>query len=125
MFFCRDIKISTLHKSVGALCIRASTTEARNIGRILKSWNSICSNPCFAKYSSMKFTALVGIMGGMLASSAEDSWVRDPIESNQTIELICAASLRSTQHYGKRTNTCWLGIRIMCPSGTTWLSANC
>jgi hypothetical protein len=54
MFICRGIKISTLHTSVGELCIRTSTTEARNIGRILISWNSICSNPCFAKYSSMK-----------------------------------------------------------------------
>jgi len=25
----------------------------------LISWNTICSNPCFAKYSSMKFTAFV------------------------------------------------------------------
>ena len=46
------------------------------------------------------------------------SWVRAPVDSNQTIKLVFDASLLSTQHYGQRTKTSWLwGITIMCPSG--------
>jgi hypothetical protein len=39
--------------------------------------------------------------------------------------LIFVASLVSTQHYGDRARTGRLGIRIMCPSGATCLSADC
>jgi hypothetical protein len=31
----------------------------------------------------------------------------------------------STQHYGERAKTGWLGIRIVCPSGMTCLPADC
>jgi hypothetical protein len=41
------------------------------------------------------------------------------------MELVCVASPLSTQHYGERAKTGWLGIMIMCPSGETCLSADC
>jgi hypothetical protein len=40
-----------------------------------------------------------------------------------TLKLVFVASLLSTQHKGERAKTGWLGIRIMCPSGATCLSA--
>jgi hypothetical protein len=43
----------------------------------------------------------------------------------KTIKLVCVASPPSTQHYGERTYTGWLGIRIMCQSGATGLPADC
>ena len=36
---------------------------------------------------------------------------------------ICCFSL-STQHYGEKAKSVWLGIGIMCPSGATYLSAD-
>ena len=39
-------------------------------------------------------------------------------------KLVFFASLLSTQHSGERAKTGWLGIRIMCTSGSTFLSAN-
>jgi hypothetical protein len=39
--------------------------------------------------------------------------------------LVFVASLLSTQHYGERAKTGWLGIRIVCPSGMTCLPADC
>jgi len=39
--------------------------------------------------------------------------------------LFFVASPLSTHHYGEGTKTGWLGIGIMCPSGTTCLSADC
>jgi hypothetical protein len=43
----------------------------------------------------------------------------------KTIKLAFAASLLSKQYYGFKTKTCWFGIKIMCPSGTTCLPADC
>ena len=42
-----------------------------------------------------------------------------------TITLEFVASLLSRQHYGERADNGWLGIRIMCPSGATFLSVDC
>ena len=42
--------------------------------------------------------------------------VRALIGSNQKKKVFVASPL-STQHYGERANTGWLGIRIMCQSG--------
>ena len=41
----------------------------------------------------------------------------------KTIKFV--ASPLSMQHYGERAKTGWLGIRIMCQSGVTCLSADC
>jgi hypothetical protein len=43
----------------------------------------------------------------------------------KTMKLVFVASLLSTQHWGERAKTGWLGIRIMCPSGATCLFADC
>ena len=44
---------------------------------------------------------------------------------SKTIKLVCVASPLSTQLKGERAKTGWFGIRIMCPSGATCLSADC
>jgi hypothetical protein len=46
------------------------------------------------------------------------------LDQTKTMQLVCVASLLSTQHKGERAKTVWLGIRIMCPSGTTGLSTD-
>ena len=43
----------------------------------------------------------------------------------KTIKWVFVAPPLSTQNYGGRAKTGWLGIRIMCPSGATCLSADC
>ena len=42
-----------------------------------------------------------------------------------TIKLVFVTSPLSMQHERERTKTGWLGIRLMCPSGETCLSADC
>ena len=37
------------------------------------------------------------------------------------IKLVIVAFPLSTQHLGERAKTGWIGIRIMCPSGVTFL----
>jgi hypothetical protein len=39
--------------------------------------------------------------------------------------LICIVSPLSTHNSGERAKTGWLGVRIMCSSETTCLSADC
>jgi len=58
------------------------------------------------------------VMVSVLASSAVDRLF-------ETIKLVCVTSLLRTQHSGERANTGCLGIRIICPSGATCLSADC
>ena len=41
------------------------------------------------------------------------------------MKLVCVPSPLSTQHQGERAKTICVGIRIMCPSGSTCLHANC
>jgi hypothetical protein len=43
----------------------------------------------------------------------------------KTIKLVFAVSLLCMQHYGVRAKTGWLGSGISCPSGATFLPANC
>jgi len=43
----------------------------------------------------------------------------------RTIKLVFVASPLSTQHYRERAKIGWLGIRIMCPNGVTFLPADC
>ena len=50
----------------------------------------------------------------------EPDWIKQ-----KTITLVFVASLLSTQHYGQRAKTGWLGIRIICQSGAPCLSADC
>jgi uncharacterized membrane protein len=42
-----------------------------------------------------------------------------------TITLVFTASLLSTQYYWVSTKTGWLWIRIVCPSGVTFVHAKC
>ena len=43
----------------------------------------------------------------------------------KTIKFLFVAYLLSTQHWGERATTGWLGIRIMCLSRVTCMSADC
>jgi hypothetical protein len=43
----------------------------------------------------------------------------------RTMLFVFVASPLSTQHYGERAKIGWLGIRIMCPNGVTFLHADC
>ena len=72
----------------------------------------------------IKINRIGGVMVSVLASNAVD---RGPGRSNlyNTITLVFVASPLSTQHAGERTNPEWPGIRIMCLSGATCLSAGC
>jgi len=47
-----------------------------------------------------------------------------PVEPS-TIQLVFVASPLSIQHEEVRAKTGWLGIRIMCTSGATCLTADC
>ena len=50
--------------------------------------------------------------------------IPDRVKS-KTIKLVFVASPLSTQHEGERAQTDVHGIRIMCPSGATYLTADC
>ena len=56
-----------------------------------------------------------GVMVSVLASSAIDRGFEPRSGQPSTITLVFVASTKSTQHYGERAKTGWLGIRIMCP----------
>ena len=43
----------------------------------------------------------------------------------KTIKLVFVASPLNSQYSGERANTGWFGIRIMCPYGVTYQSADC
>jgi hypothetical protein len=43
----------------------------------------------------------------------------------RTIKLVFVASPLSTRHYEERAKIGWLGIRIICPNGVTFLPADC
>jgi hypothetical protein len=66
-----------------------------------------------------------GIVVSMLASSAVDRGFVPGRVKPKTMKLVFVAFLQSTQHLGERTKTSWLGIRILCPSGASCLSADC
>ncbi len=56
------------------------------------------------------------IIGGVMVSVPSSS------VKPKTIILVFFSS---PLHYEERAKTGWLGIRVMCPSGTTCLSAEC
>ena len=64
-------------------------------------------------------------MVSVLASSAVDRGFEPGRVKPKTMKLVFVAFLQSTQHLGERTKTSWLGIRILCPSGASCLSADC
>ena len=67
-------------------------------------------------------------MVSVFASSAIDCGyeLRSCLEQ-KNIKLVFVASPLRTQHSGERTRLVgtWLGIRIMCPSGATYLPNDC
>jgi hypothetical protein len=64
------------------------------------------------------------MVSGFTSSAVDRGFTPSRVKPN-TIQLVRVASPLSTQHSGERAKTDWLGIRIMCPSGTTCLPADC
>ena len=64
-------------------------------------------------------------MVGVLASSAVYRGFNPRLGQTKDYKLVFVASSLSTQHQGVRAKTGWLGISIMCPSGTTCLPGDC
>ena len=79
------------------------------------------------KKSSFFFQNRIGgVMVSVLASECDRSWFRPPIGSNQRfyeIGICCFSAKHAALR--EKSKTVWLGIRLMCPSGTTCLSADC
>ena len=65
------------------------------------------------------------VMVSVLASSAINCGYELGLVKQKNIKLIFVASPLRTQHYGEKAKTGWLGIRIMCPSGATYLPNDC
>ena len=64
-------------------------------------------------------------MVGVLELSTEDRGFAPQSGQNKDSKIGMCSSLISTHHYGKRPKTSRIGIRMMCPSGATCLSADC
>jgi hypothetical protein len=64
-----------------------------------------------------------GVMVCVLASSAVDRGFES--QSGQTKDYTIGICCVSAKHYGERAKIGWLGIRIMCPIGVTFLPADC
>ena len=65
------------------------------------------------------------VMVSVLASIAVDRGFEPRSGQTKDYEIgICCFSAKHTV-LGERAKTDWLGIRIMCPSGTTCLSTDC
>ena len=69
---------------------------------------------------------LHAVKGGLL-SYCDKVYSRGNINQKHRISgvMIFVASPLSTQHYRERAKIGWLGIRIMCPNGVTFLPADC
>jgi hypothetical protein len=66
-----------------------------------------------------------GVMVSVLASIVVDHGFEPWSGQTKDYEIGFNASPLSTQHEGKRAKIGWIGIRKICPSGTTCLSADC
>ena len=66
-----------------------------------------------------------GVMVSVLVSSAIDRGFEPRSGQTKDYKLVFVASPLSTQHYGERAKIGWLGIRIMCPNGVTFLPTDC
>ena len=66
-----------------------------------------------------------GVMVIVLDSTAVDRGFEPRSGQTKGYEMMFVSPLLNMEHQGERTKTGWLGIRIMCPSGATYLSADC
>ena len=65
------------------------------------------------------------VMVCVIASSSVDRGFEPEWFKPKTIKLVFVASPLRMQHEGVRVKTGWLGIRIMCPNGATYLPTDC
>jgi uroporphyrinogen-III synthase len=63
-------------------------------------------------------------MVNMVASSAVDCEFEPRLNQTKDYKMVFVASPLSMQHLVERAKTGWLGIKIMCRSGATCLSAD-
>ena len=66
---------------------------------------------CDKVYSRGNINQKHRIMVSVLASNVIDRGFEPRSGQPSTITLVCVASTKSTQHYGERAKTGWLGIR--------------
>ena len=64
-------------------------------------------------------------MVSVLASSEVDRGFEPRSGQTKDCKIGIFASPLNTQHYGERAKTGWLGMKIMCLSGATYLSTDC
>ena len=64
-------------------------------------------------------------MVSVFASSAIDCGYEPRSGQTKEYNMVFVASSLRTQHSGERAKIGWLGIRIMCTSGATYLLAAC
>ena len=95
------------------------------MAKILHAVKGGLQSHCNKVYSRGNINQKHRIMDSVLASSVIDRGFEPRSGQPSTITLVCVASTKSTQHYGERAKTGWLGIRIMCPSGVACLPADC
>jgi hypothetical protein len=108
---------------------RSSTCSKKELSitmaKILHAVKGGLQSHCNKVYSRGNINQKHRIMDSVLASSVIDRGFEPRSGQPSTITLVCVASTKSTQHYGERAKTGWLGIRIMCPSGVACLPADC
>ena len=81
-----------------------------------------CFVECHQKLAydiSSEYNCIGGVMVSVLASNAVDRGFEPRLGQTKDYTIDCVASPLSTQHYGERAKTGWLGI--MGPSGATCL----
>jgi hypothetical protein len=85
----------------------------------LHSVHQLCLNLCR--------DCIGGIMVSVLASSAVDRGFEPWLVKTKDYEIgiCCFSAKHAAFNLGERAKTGWLGIRIMCPSGATYLPADC
>jgi hypothetical protein len=89
-----------------------------------------CSQCCLCLWIvyfvlSLPVSIIYYSIGGAIISLLSSSVVCRGLYRVKLKTINDVASPLSTQHEGERAKTGWFGIRIMCSSGATCLSANC
>ena len=81
--------------------------------------------PAYLLVKYVTINRIGGVMVSVLTLRVLDHGFEPRPGQSKAIKLILAASPLSMRHYDERSKTCWPGIRIMCPSGWTCISAHC
>ena len=113
------------HNITDKLLIEA--LKHHNSNRLTTS-HVVMSEVIFSIYQSLTkilMNRIDGIIVSVLASSVIECGFEPRLSQTNQSKLTLAASPLGRQHYWVRTKTGWLKIRMMCPSGATYLLADC